>query len=67
MKKGRVNRNTPVESPKCSIIVRVRYHATTWRKDILDFPLSFRAKPRNPGRDKGRKKRGGKASRLIRV
>jgi hypothetical protein len=44
----RVHGNSLVESPKCSLTVRVRHHATTRRKERVESPLGFREKLRNP-------------------
>jgi hypothetical protein len=48
------------------MMVRVRHHSTTRNKERVESPLSFRAKLRTLGGEE-RKKRGGKATRLINV
>ena len=52
MKKGRVDENSLVESPKCNVIVRVRHPATRRRKEGVKLPLGFWVKLRNPRRER---------------
>jgi hypothetical protein len=47
LRKRRVNRNSLVESPKCSTNFKMR-HQNTIRKERLELPLHFRKKLRNP-------------------
>ena len=42
MKEGRVYGNSPVEPPKCSVMVRVRHHTTTRRKERVEVSSYLR-------------------------
>jgi hypothetical protein len=46
-REGSVDENSLVESSKCSVMVRVRHHSTTRRKEGVESPLSFRENLRN--------------------
>jgi hypothetical protein len=65
LKEGRVYGNSTVEPPKCSVMVRVRHHITTRRKERVEFPLNFRENLRNPRREREGERRGGNATRFI--
>jgi hypothetical protein len=56
LKREKVDKNSLMEFPKCSMMIRLRYHTTIRRDERMEYPLDFKVKLGKHSREKYREK-----------